>query len=101
MMSGVAPPPYLVPTICYLSSLRALAPNPELAGDSLLQKSTQRGLKGKQWVFWHFYTGDNKLKPFSCKRDITLDGFPWQSTERPILKRGKEVGLGEQSQSPE
>lgn len=94
------PPSYLVPTTCYLI-LFVLALNPELAGDNLLQKSTQHGIKGKQWVFWHFYIRDNKLKPFSCKCDITLDGFPWQSAERPILNTGREVGLREQSPSPE
>ena len=70
-------------------------------GKAPLQKSTQHGIKGKQWVFWHFYIHDNKLKPFSCKCDITLDGFPWQSAERPILNRSRELGLGEQSPSPE
>ena len=94
------PPSYQVPTTCYLI-LFVLALNPELAGDNLLQKSTQHGIKGKQWVFWHFYIRDNKLKPFSCKCDITLDGFPWQSAERPILNTGREVGLREQSPSPE
>lgn len=51
-------------------------------------------LKGKTVGVLAFYTSDNKLKPFSCKCDITLDGFPWQSTERPILKRGRAMELG-------
>lgn len=47
-------------------------------------------LKGKTVGVLHFCTNDNKLKPFSCKCGITLDGFPWQSTEWPILNRGKK-----------
>ena len=37
------PPSYLVPTTCFLI-LFILALNPELAGDNLLQKSTQHGI---------------------------------------------------------
>lgn len=50
-------------------------------------------LKGKTVGVLHFCTNDNKLKPFSCKCGITLDGFPWQSTEWPILNRQK-MALG-------
>lgn len=52
-------------------------------------------LKGKTVGVLHFYTSDNKLKPFSCKCDTALDGFPWRSTEWSILNRGKEMELGE------
>lgn len=48
-----------------------------------------------------FYARDNKLKPFSCKCDSTLDSFPWQSTEWPTSNRGKGTEPGELSQSPE